>query len=610
MRLGKALKKILLFQAVWKLLCLGLVNPLFRDVYQTRMSAMGLSFNSGAFWSLLDPRAGLVFLLLFAAAALLAFYEASVTINIASLCRCGRDAPLPEVMKASLWNLRVMKGWSLALGSLYYILLLPWAGLGYVSTMVPSVSIPEFVFEEMRKSQPGVVGMLAIYGLCYAANLLLLFVPPCMALEGRRFGQACRGSLGYWLKMGWKHRLALVGYLAAWNRVTTEIARYWRRTPLGNDDFDSGFLQYLAYSEAFRKDLLHWLLLALLTAAAMAGFAYLQTGIMEKNGGARAQLPPPWSGDAAALLDILGRWWAVRRTRWARRFRTRRWQVGGLALCLLFALFLALSLQQPLLVHRPLAIGHRGSALAVENTLPAVLAAGEQGMDYAEIDVQLTRDGVPVVFHDGTLQRLAGRGEGVWELDWAQLREIPIHDLRYDGASERVPSLEETLLALSAGPDMGLLIELKPGPTGSAALAEAVMEVVERCQFGGRIMVMSLDYPSLLPIMERHPEWWTGYCAYSAVGDLADAVWRYGVDFLAVEESLVSNRLMGQARELDLPVYVWSVYDSEKMLQYLEMGVTGIISDYPEELSQVLGAYRDSHPRLTYQREGRPPFSQ
>ena len=89
MRLGKALKKILLFQAVWKLLCLGLVNPLFRDVYQTRMSAMGLSFNSGAFWSLLDPRAGLVFLLLFAAAALLAFYEASVTINIASLCRCG-----------------------------------------------------------------------------------------------------------------------------------------------------------------------------------------------------------------------------------------------------------------------------------------------------------------------------------------------------------------------------------------------------------------------------------------------------------------------------------------------------------------------------------------
>ena len=59
--------------------------------------------------------------------------------------------------------------------------------------------------------------------------------------------------------------------------------------------------------------------------------------------------------------------------------------------------------------------------------------------------------------------------------------------------------------------------------------------------------------------MERHPEWWTGYCAYGVAGDIDDAVWRYQVDFLAVEEALVSNQLVTQASELDLPVYVWSV---------------------------------------------------
>ena len=57
----------------------------------------------------------------------------------------------------------------------------------------------------------------------------------------------------------------------------------------------------------------------------------------------------------------------------------------------------AVSWQRPP-VHSPIAIGHRGSAGAVENTLPAILDAQARGMDFAEIDVQLTLDGVPVLF--------------------------------------------------------------------------------------------------------------------------------------------------------------------------------------------------------------------
>ena len=67
-----------------------------------------------------------------------------------------------------------------------------------------------------------------------------------------------------------------------------------------------------------------------------------------------------------------------------------------------------------------------------------------------------------------------------------------------------------------------------------AALSRAVMDVVERWDFGGRAMFMSLDYPSLLPLLDRHPEWWVGYCAYSISGDLTESVWQYGMDFLAV----------------------------------------------------------------------------
>ena len=51
---------------------------------------------------------------------------------------------------------------------------------------------------------------------------------------------------------------------------------------------------------------------------------------------------------------------------------------------------------------------------------------------------------------------------------------------------------------------------------------------------------------------------------------------------------------------LALPVYVWSVYDQEKMLQYLEMGLGGIITGYPRLLEEVLGSYESRHAGMEY----------
>ena len=170
---------------------------------------------------------------------------------------------------------------------------------------------------------------------------------------------------------------------------------------------------------------------------------------------------------------------------------------------------------------------------------------------------------------------------------------------RREGAGLLAPdpcaSLEEVLQALEGG-TMGLLVELKPESGSGAALAAAVMELIERYGFGERSMFMSLDYTCLMPLIEKHPEWWIGFCLFGTSGDIDESIWRYDVDFLAVEEALVSGRLILQAREQSLPVYVWSVYDDERMRQYLEMGVSGIITDYPEDLRAVLDTYNALHP--------------
>ncbi len=606
--LGRAVAEGLRFELLWKLIFLLLLNPLFGGVYRSFTASAGLRFNGGAVWAfLLSPLGVALFLALFFGAALLTFYEYSVLLRLAALCREGRAVRLGQVMRAALWDLPLLGGRPLALGAAYYVLLLPLQRVVYASTMVPRVSIPWFVFGEMQKSLPGLAAMVAVYIAVPLLHLLLIFVPVRMVLFQRRFGAAARESLACWKSLCWRGRLAVLALCLAWDRLFSELARYWRRSPLGSEDFNGEFLKNLLCSEAFRKDFAWWLLLAVLSAAAMAGSFWLLAVLAAGQGQPMWDAArPAWGPDGEAVWAVVSRRWAAFAGRWRQRMKLCRWRAGMGALCLVCAVGLLLGASQPLLVHPPLVIAHRGGDGGIENTLSAVLSAAGSGADYAEIDVQLTRDGVPVLCHDASLWRLAGRTDNVADLTWDELRQLSVSDNSHPGETAPFASLEQLLGALCAEPGcgLGLLIELKPAAGGGAALADAVIRLVEQYGFGGRAMFMSLDYLCLLPVLERHPEWWVGFCAFGAAGDIDDAVWRYQVDFLAVEEDMVNTRLVNRARELDLPVYVWSVYDEEKMQQYLEMGVTGLITDYPGSAAAVRAAYRAGHPGAEYLWQG------
>ncbi|HYC71007.1 MAG TPA: glycerophosphodiester phosphodiesterase [Opitutaceae bacterium] len=89
----------------------------------------------------------------------------------------------------------------------------------------------------------------------------------------------------------------------------------------------------------------------------------------------------------------------------------------------------------------PLVIAHRGaSAERPENTLAAFRRALALGADGIELDVHVTRDGVPVVFHDDTLRRLTGRPGRLADRTWAQLA-----GLRILGSDEGIPRLRDVL---------------------------------------------------------------------------------------------------------------------------------------------------------------------
>jgi glycerophosphoryl diester phosphodiesterase len=134
----------------------------------------------------------------------------------------------------------------------------------------------------------------------------------------------------------------------------------------------------------------------------------------------------------------------------------------------------------------PRYIAHRGGgAMAPENTLAGISLAARLGFRAVEFDVMLSGDGVPVLFHDETLERTTNGHGKLAEHALAQLRKLDAGGKHHPAyANESIPTLDEAL-ALCHKLNLAANIELKPGPgaehdTG-LAVARHAQETVGRC---------------------------------------------------------------------------------------------------------------------------------
>jgi glycerophosphoryl diester phosphodiesterase len=116
-------------------------------------------------------------------------------------------------------------------------------------------------------------------------------------------------------------------------------------------------------------------------------------------------------------------------------------------------------------MHLPELVAHRGYTLHYpENTLPAIDAAVRAGARYVEVDIQLTADQVPVLFHDRNLQRLCGTAGQVHEFPWGRLRELRASDFGrfgYRFAQTPIATLAELVALLQRHPKVHAFVEIK-----------------------------------------------------------------------------------------------------------------------------------------------------
>ncbi len=213
-----------------------------------------------------------------------------------------------------------------------------------------------------------------------------------------------------------------------------------------------------------------------------------------------------------------------------------------------------------------LIVGHRGAAaLGPENTLRALME-GMQCADYVEIDLRLSRDGIPMVIHDATLDRTTnGRGP-VQDCTAAELQTFDA------GSGERIPTLFEAL-GLVRG-KCGVVVELKETRGVERICTEIQESGVERaCIVSFQIEALR-KARAVLPVP-------TGLIVSRENEAALQVAEQEAVDCILLKHTLLTRTLVERAHSIGVNVISWTLDTAPAIQRALDMGVDGIASDDP-----------------------------
>lgn len=248
----------------------------------------------------------------------------------------------------------------------------------------------------------------------------------------------------------------------------------------------------------------------------------------------------------------------------------------------------------------PLIIAHRGSSYAApENTIAAFELAIEEGADGIEMDVRVTADGIPVVFHDATLKRMTGRDIWVSEVDHSDLSRVRPGDwfnsryqkrARPEYGSLWVPTLDETLRRLEEfkGP---VFVELKCRAHEAGRVVDAVGRVIEESRRPQDVVIKSFIPDAVPLVIERCGDVRTAALFAPKVMSvirkkkrLINIASDLRADILSLHFSLATRKLMKRARKAGLEVAVWTVNNPRWMRRAVELGIDSVITNKPSKM--------------------------
>ncbi len=249
-----------------------------------------------------------------------------------------------------------------------------------------------------------------------------------------------------------------------------------------------------------------------------------------------------------------------------------------------------------------LVIAHRGGkGLAPENTLAAFARSAALGVDVLEMDLRQSSDGALVVLHDRRVDRTTNGQGPVDSLRLAQLKQLDAgyhfsldgQTFPYRGQGIAIPTLDEVFTAF---PNMRFLIEIKDD---SPVLVRDFCRAIQRFELSERVIAASFRSGPLASLRQACPavatsassstglsfvflHWLRLDAAYHPTSQAFQFPTRFG----AID--LIDRRFVARAHAHNIQVHVWTINDPDAMQHYLDLGVDGLITDYPDRLLRIL----------------------
>jgi glycerophosphoryl diester phosphodiesterase len=268
-------------------------------------------------------------------------------------------------------------------------------------------------------------------------------------------------------------------------------------------------------------------------------------------------------------------------------------------------------------------IGHRGTrGMMPENTIPAMQKAISYGVNTIEFDVHVTKDGKVIVYHDDSFDpnyTLMPNGAEIdpkardkylfYQMDYAAIKSFIIGTKKYPAfpqqqnqatytplLSELVDSVEHYTKSNNL-PQVYYLVEIKsdaktdgvnqPAPE---VFVKKVMDVLQAKKLGKRLIIQSFDKRPLKVMHQKYPEIATGFLTgdnkVSFEQNLAEL--GYTPQFYNPHYGMVNQQLVKQCHDKQMLICPWTVNETAEMKRLTELKVDGIITDYPNYLSELL----------------------
>ncbi len=243
----------------------------------------------------------------------------------------------------------------------------------------------------------------------------------------------------------------------------------------------------------------------------------------------------------------------------------------------------------------PKVIGHRGAAAyAPENTLESIHTAADIGVEWIELDVKLTKDDIPIIFHDDELSRTTNGSGLVKDITYEDIKQLEAGSWYAESFSGiKIPTLEENDEEI-VNRNLGLNLEIKPCEGREKDTTEAALDILSSIwDDHDRLLISSFQNLALEVARDMAPDWHYGYLIGGhSHEDLPDN-WLDIADYLDVKTvnlgaNIITQEIIQEVLDKDLIPLVYTVNEPTDARLFQSWGVQTFFSDEPDTILENL----------------------